>query len=37
MGVDENSLMAKGLSHKDVVRLYRALFVFGMGFNDLLR
>lgn len=37
MGVDENSLMAKGLSHQDVVRLYRGLFVFGMGFNDLLR
>jgi hypothetical protein len=36
MGIDENSLVAKGLPAQNVVRLYRSLFVFGMGFNNLL-
>jgi hypothetical protein len=36
LGIDENSLVAKGINPKDVSRLYRSLFVFGMGFYELV-
>jgi hypothetical protein len=36
LGIDENSLVAKGLPAANVSRLYRGLFVFGMGFNSLI-
>ena len=36
LGIDENSLVAKGINPKDVRRLYRSLFVFGMGFYELV-
>jgi len=37
LGIDENSLVAKGLKASNVGRLYRSLFVFGMGFNELTK
>jgi len=36
LGIDENSLVAKGIKQKDVRRLYQSLFVFGMGFYELI-
>jgi hypothetical protein len=36
LGLDENSLVAKGLNPNNVFRMYRGLFVFGMGWNELV-
>lgn len=36
LGIDENSLVAKGMPPENISRLYRGLFVFGMGFNSLV-
>lgn len=37
LSIDENSLIAKGLNPKNVARLYNSLFVYAMGFNELVR
>ena len=36
LSIDHNSLVAKGLKPDHVTRLYNSLFVFGMGFNELV-
>jgi hypothetical protein len=36
LSIDENSLIAKGLNPKNISRLYRSLFVFGMGYNEFV-
>ena len=36
LSIDSNSLVAKGLKPEHVARLYNGIFVFGMGFNELV-
>ena len=35
-GLDRNSLLSKGLAISDLNRIYKSLFVYSIGFNDLL-
>lgn len=34
--IDRNSLLSKGISHGEIDRVYRSLFVYSIGFNRLL-
>ena len=36
-GLDPSALLSKGVKIEDVQGLYRGLFVYSMGFNDMLR
>jgi hypothetical protein len=35
--LDENALRSKGLKPENLTRIYKALFVYSIGFNNLLR
>jgi len=34
--LDENSLLSKGMALADIPRMHKALFVYGIGFNNFL-
>jgi hypothetical protein len=36
-GLDQNTLLSRGMSLGDISRLYKMLFVYSMGFNNLLK
>lgn len=35
--LDENSLRSKGIKPEHLTRIYKSLFVYSLGFNDLLK
>lgn len=35
--LDENSLRSKGIRPENLTRIYKSLFVYSIGFNDLLK
>ena len=36
-GIDRNSLLSKGINPESLSRIFRALFVYSIGFNELLK
>jgi hypothetical protein len=37
MGLDRNSLLSQGIKPEHINRVYKTMFVYSIGFNNLLK